>query len=437
MSEPTRKTLFEMGGVPNITEALPLALQHVFTMVVGCITPAIIICAAVHVSNEETMMLIQASLVAAAIATFIQIYPLGGRIGAGIPVIMGISFAYVPVLTMIGTKMGIPAILGAQIVGGIVAIVIGLIIGRLRSLFPPLVSGTVVLTIGLSLIPVVLHWMSGGADSLLGGSTTEWGIAIFTFTVVLFFSHFTQGFTKLSAVLLGMAAGYAFAVTLGMVSFDSIHAAKAFQLPQVLHFKPEFQAAAIIPMVVMHIVNSVQAVGDITATTAGGLKRQPTERELSGGVMGNGLSSIIGALFGGFPTATFSQNVGIVTVTKVVNKVVIAIAAVIILLAGLLPKFSAVILTIPLPVLGGATVIAFAAVSMTGIKLICIAGPTLRNFAVALISVVLGLGLPHAIHAFGVTGIPALVQDIFGTSPVVVAAIVAVILNLVIPNKKK
>ena len=168
MSQSTRKILFELHGIPKFTEALPLAMQHVVAMIIGCITPAIVISAVAKVSPEDTMLLIQASLVTAAIATFIQLYPLAGRVGAGIPVVMGVSFAYVPVLIAIGASMGLPAILGAQIVGGFAAIIVGIFIRRLRPLFPPLVSGTVVFTIGLSLYPVAIRYMAGGAGAAGG-----------------------------------------------------------------------------------------------------------------------------------------------------------------------------------------------------------------------------------------------------------------------------
>ncbi len=175
MSQSTRKILFELRGIPKFTEALPLAMQHVVAMIIGCITPAIVISVVANVSPEDTMLLIQASLVTAAIATFIQLYPVAGRVGAGIPVVMGVSFAYVPVLIAIGGSMGLPAILGAQIVGGFAAIIVGIFIRRLRPLFPPLVSGTVVFTIGLSLYPVAIRYMAGGAGMPGFGSALNWG----------------------------------------------------------------------------------------------------------------------------------------------------------------------------------------------------------------------------------------------------------------------
>ncbi|MCQ4764911.1 uracil-xanthine permease family protein [Cloacibacillus evryensis] len=437
MSQSTRKILFELRGIPKFTEALPLAMQHVVAMIIGCITPAIVISVVANVSPEDTMLLIQASLVTAAIATFIQLYPVAGRVGAGIPVVMGVSFAYVPVLIAIGGSMGLPAILGAQIVGGFAAIIVGIFIRRLRPLFPPLVSGTVVFTIGLSLYPVAIRYMAGGAGMPGFGSALNWGVALFTLAAVSFFSFFTKGFTKLASVLLGMAAGYILAASLGMVSFERIIESQWFQLPQVNHFKIEFHVTAVVSMVIMYIVNSIQAIGDISATTAGAMDREPSDDELAGGIMGNGLSSMLSAFIGGLPTATFSQNVGIVTITKVINKFVIALAAAIILLAGLIPKFAALLTTIPLAVLGGATLTVFAAITMTGMKLLLSAKLTPRNSAVVGISVALGVGISQVANALGGPGMPSWAQEIFGSSSVIISTLAAVALNVIMPRDKK
>lgn len=437
MSQPTRKTLFKMDGIPKLAEAFPLAMQHVVAMIVGCITPAIVISAVTKASPEDTMLLIQASLVTAALATMLQLYPIAGRVGAGLPVVMGVSFAYVPVLISIGSSMGLPAILGAQMIGGAAAVVVALCIKQLRPFFPPVVSGTVVFTIGLSLYPVAIRYMAGGAAAVGFGSAQNWGIALFTLAAVSYFAHFTGGFTKLASVLLGMACGYMLAFALGMVSFDRIFTAGWFQLPAIGHFKIEFRATAIVSMIIMYIVNSIQAIGDISATTVGALDREPTNKELAGGIMGNGLASIISPFIGGLPTATFSQNVGIVTLTKVVNKFVIALAAVLILCAGLSPKFAALLTTIPMAVLGGATLTVFAAITMTGMKLLLSAGLDARNAAVVGIAVSLGVGISLVPGAMAGPGMPGWLQEIFGASSVIMATIVAVFLNIIIPKGKK
>lgn len=431
-------SLFELnGGVPSFKEAFPLAMQHVVAMVVGCITPAILISGVTKQSPADTVILVQASLVIAAVATVVQLYPIFGRIGSGVPVILGVSFAYVPVLISIGGQFGLSAIFGAQIVGGFVAIIVGLFIKKLRPLFPPIVSGTVVFTIGLSLYPVAIRYMAGGASSPTFGSALNWGVAIFTLAMVTFFNHFTKGFMKLASVLLGLAAGYILAYFLGMVSFAQVTETSWMQLPKPFYFDITFHTTAIMSMVIMFVVNSIQAIGDISASTVGAMDREPTDRELAGGIIGNGTTSILGAFIGGLPTATFSQNVGILTITRVVNKYVIALAALIIFIAGIIPKFAAVLTTIPQSVLGGATVTVFAAITMTGMKLIVSAKLTARNTAVVGIAVALGVGIAQIPNVLAGPDMPVWMQQIFGSSSVIISTLTAVFLNLIIPGDKE
>ncbi len=422
--------------MPSFKEAFPLAMQHVVAMVVGCITPAILISAVTKQSPENMVILIQASLVLAAVASMLQAYPLFGIIGGKLPVIMGASFAYVPVLMSIGGNFGLPAIFGAQIAGGLIAVVVGLFIKQLRPFFPTLVSGTVVFTIGLSLYPVAIRYMGGGGGAQTFGSALNWGVALFTLGATTFFTHYTKGFMKLASVLLGLLAGYALACVLGMVSFARVFETGWVQMPKPFYFPIEFHATAVMSMVIMFIVNSVQAIGDISATTVGAMDREPTDRELSGGIIGSGLASAVGAIIGGMPLATYSQNVGIFAITKVVNRYVVALAAIVIFLAGIFPKFSALLTTVPQPVLGGATLTVFAAITMTGMKLIVSANLTARNSAVVGISVALGVGISQVANVLAGPGMPLWLHQIFGTSSVIISTIIAVFLNIIIPKDK-
>lgn len=430
-------SVLELNGIPKLKEAFPLALQHVVAMVVGCITPALLVANATNMSTEDETLLVQAALVIAAIATALQLFPIFGRIGAGLPIIMGVSFAYVPTLLAIGGEFGIATILGAQICGGLAAVIVGIFIKFLRPLFPPLVAGTVVFTIGLSLYPVAIKYMAGGAGTEEFGSPKNWGIALITLAAVVFFNYFTKGFFKLASILLGLLVGYIVAFAFGMVSFDSVAESGWFQLPQPFHFGLSFQATAIISMVIMYVVNSVQAIGDMSSTTGGAMDRVPTDKELSGGIIGNGISSIVGALFGGLPTATFSQNVGIVIVTRVINRCVLGLAAIIILIAGLIPKFAALLTTIPQCVLGGATIMVFASITMTGIKLILTAKMTPRNSTCVGLAVAIGVGISQVAGSLAGPGMPTWVNDIFGTSSVIVSTILVILLNLILPKDKE
>lgn len=437
MSENTAKkkgTLFSMEGTPSLKDVAPLGLQHVIAAFVGIITPAILVAGVTGLSPADTTILIQMSLIVSALATLIQLFPIKG-VGSGLPVIMGISFAYVPTLLAIGGQFDIATMFGAQVIGGLAAFIFGVFVKQLRVLFPPLITGTVIFTIGLSLYPVAIRYMAGGAGSPTFGSMENWFVAIVTLLVVIFLTYFTKGFTKLAAILIGMTVGYVVSYFMGMVTFDSVGQAGWFQLVAPLHFGVKFEISAIISLVVMYIVNSVQAIGDFSSTTLGGLDREPTDAELSGGIKGSGLSSTLSALIGGLPIATYSQNVGIVTVNKVVNKMVFLFAGIIFLIAGIIPKFAAVLTTIPQAVIGGGTLSVFAMIAMTGIKMIASADLNPRNTAIVGLAVALGVGITSVPGALD--GFPEWVNSVFGSSSVVISTLVAIILNLTLPKHEE
>lgn len=433
-----RGSIFELEGVPRISEALPLALQHVVAMIVGCVTPAIIVSGAAGLENKEQVLLIQSALVVAALSTLIQLFPIGKKrgfaIGSGLPIIMGVSFAYVPSMQAIAQGHGIETILGAQIVGGIVAVFMGIFVKKIRVFFPPLITGTVVFTIGLSLYPTAINYMAGGVGSEDYGSWQNWAIAFFTLAVVTGLNHFGKGIWKLASILIGIIAGYIVSIPFGMVNFDKVGAAGVFQLPEFMHFGVEFEISSCVAIGLLFAINSVQAIGDYSATTIGAMNRTPKDRELQNGIVAYGISNVAGALFGGLPTATFSQNVGIVTTTKVINRCVLGLAAVILGIAGIVPKFSAILTTIPQCVLGGATVSVFASIAMTGMKLVASAEMDYRNSSIVGLAAALGVGVSQATAALAT--FPEWVTMIFGKSPVVLATIIAVVLNIILPKSR-
>lgn len=432
MSQKQYANVTEVNGIPRFSEALPLAAQHVVAMIVGCVTPAIILSGVTGLSAGDQVRLIQASLLISGLATLVQLFPPFRRCGSGLPVIMGASFAHVPLLIALGAQFGMPTILGAQLAGGFVAILVGLFYNKLSKIFTPLVTGTVVFTIGLSLYPTAITYMAGGSGAPDFGSVKNWFLAILTLAIVTFFNYFTKGICKMASILIGIVLGYLAALMMGMVSFESIGEAGWFQFTSPLYFGMEFDITAIISMAIMFVVGSLEIMGDFTSTAGGGLNRPVKSEEMSGGIIGNGIISIIGSLFGGLPTATFSQNVGIVIMTKVVNRVVLGLAAVMIVLAGLVPKFSALLTTVPSCVLGGATVSVFAMIAMTGIKLVVKEGLNTRNTAIVGLSVALGIGVIQVADCFA--QFPEWAKTIFGTSPVVIATLTAVTLNLLLPK---
>ena len=444
----SREALFQLNGVPPLGMSISLALQHLVAMIVGCVTPAIIIANALGLPQSERVLLIQVSLVMSAVTTLIELFPIGGKLGSGLPVIFGISFAYLPSMqAIVGGGGDIATIAGAMVVGGIVAAVVGVFVKKIRRFFPPIITGTVVFTIGLSLYPTAINYMAGGAgntyevvvlrkgltSALVHGSWQNWAVAAFTLIVVMILSNKGKGICKLAAILLGMIAGYIVAAVFGMVDLSEVRDAAWFSLPQFMHFGIKFEFSACIALALLFAINAIQAIGDLTATTVGGLNREPTDQELQGGIVTYGLTNVLSAFFGSLPTATYSQNVGIVTTNKVVNRVVFALAGGFLLLAGLIPKFSAILTTIPQCVLGGATITVFSTIAMTGMKLIASETISPRNTTIVGLSAALGVGISQSSSAL--SQFPESITIIFGKTPVVIATIMAVLLNLILPQE--
>ena len=446
----SREALFQLNGIPPLGMSISLALQHLVAMIVGCVTPAIIIANALGLPQSERVLLIQVSLVMSAVTTLIELFPIGGKLGSGLPVIFGISFAYLPSMqAIVGGGGDIATIAGAMVVGGIVAAVVGVFVKKIRRFFPPIITGTVVFTIGLSLYPTAINYMAGGTgntyevvvlrkgltSALVHGSWQNWAVAAFTLIVVMVMSNKGKGICKLAAILLGMIAGYIVAAVFGMVDLSEVRDAAWFSLPQFMHFGIKFEFSACIALALLFAINAIQAIGDLTATTVGGLYREPTDQELQGGIVTYGLTNVLSAFFGSLPTATYSQNVGIVTTNKVVNRVVFALAGGFLLLAGLIPKFSAILTTIPQCVLGGATITVFSTIAMTGMKLIASETISPRNTTIVGLSAALGVGISQSSSAL--SQFPESITIIFGKTPVVIATIMAVLLNLILPQENK
>lgn len=446
----SREALFQLNGIPPLGMSISLALQHLVAMIVGCVTPAIIIANALGLPQSERVLLIQVSLVMSAVTTLIELFPIGGKLGSGLPVIFGISFAYLPSMqAIVGGGGDIATIAGAMVVGGIVAAVVGVFVKKIRRFFPPIITGTVVFTIGLSLYPTAINYMAGGTgntyevvvlrkgltSALVHGSWQNWAVAAFTLIVVMVMSNKGKGICKLAAILLGMIAGYIVAAVFGMVDLSEVRDAAWFSFPQFMHFGIKFEFSACIALALLFAINAIQAIGDLTATTVGGLNREPTDQELQGGIVTYGLTNVLSAFFGSLPTATYSQNVGIVTTNKVVNRVVFALAGGFLLLAGLIPKFSAILTTIPQCVLGGATITVFSTIAMTGMKLIASETISPRNTTIVGLSAALGVGISQSSSAL--SQFPESITIIFGKTPVVIATIMAVLLNLILPQENK
>ena len=433
-STQTNSELMKFDGKPSWGAAFPQAMQHVLAMLIGNITPPMLIAGICNLSAEETILLTQAAMIIGGITTLLQLFPVFG-FGMKLPNVIGVAFAYMPILTIIGQQYGIAAIFGSQLVAGFVSIFIGMFIGKIRRFFPPIVCGTVVMSIGLSLYKTAINYIGGGTAAQNAGtfgSGRFWFLAIITLVITLACNFFGRSLIKASGMLIGIAVGYIAALIMGdVVSFTELSLAGWFSLPVPFHFGLEFHPDAILMMILMYIVQAVQTIGDVSSTTMGGFGRECTDRELGGAIKGQGLCGMIGACIGGLPTDPYSQNVGLICTTKVVARRVFTIVGIVMLAAGIFPKFSALMATIPQPVLGGATVTVFAAITMSGIELLNEQPMNYRNKMIIGIALTLGLGIDAAPDVLQF--VPQLLRNIFGSS-LMVSFLVVFLLNIIVPE---
>ena len=475
--KPNYTSPYDLNGRIPLRQAVPLGLQHVLAMFVGNLSPLLIIMATCGLTVDNgfadlRVTLLQNAMVIAGLITFIQLYPIG-PIGGKLPIVMGTSSGFIGINNSIciSTMGGIAAgtittdvnagifaygvLMGACIVGGVFEMGLGFLIKPLRKFFPPVVTGTVVIAIGLSLISVGINFFAGGSGVKDFGSLWNLLLGLITLIAILVFKHAFKGFPSIASVLIGIVIGYIASLIMGFIlpktleidgatiipayitKWDQVASAKWFAIPlppKEIFTNIRFRLDAIIPMCIMFIVTAVETIGDASGVVEGGLNRDATNKELSGAVICDGFGSSVAALFGVLPNTSFSQNVGLVGMTKVVNRFAIAMGAGILVLAGLFPKIGAIINIMPQPVLGGAAVFMFASIVISGINLITKEPLTGRNATIVAIALGLGFGIgsSSAAQAF----MPQWLKYIFGGSGIVPAALIAIILNIVIPKEK-
>ena len=426
-------SIYELEGRVDLKQAAPLGVQHVLAMFLGNVSPLLIVCGLLNIDSNTKSMLIQNSMFIAGIATLIQLYP-RFKVGSGLPVVMGTSSGFIGTEKAIGAAYGYSAIMGASLIGAILEIILGFFIKPVRKLFPPIVTSLVVISIGLSLLPVGIKYFAGGAGSPEFGAPKHLLVGTIVMLVIIIIQNYTKGFLKTSAILIGIIVGYIVAIMLGMVDFTQVKEAAWFSMPRPFIMGFEFRLDAIISMAIMYIATTVETIGDISAIAIGGLGREATDKELSGGVIADGVSSFIAALFGVAPNTSFSQNVGLVAVTKVVNKFVIMIGALFLILAGFLPKLSAILSVMPQSVLGGAAVIMFAMIFVSGLQSLFRENLNGRNGLIVALAIGIGVGIGNVPEALD--QLPSFVGNIFAQNGIIMTFVIATVLNLVLPKEK-
>ncbi len=434
MNNTTRSltNIYQLDGTVPLLHAIPFGLQHILAMFVANLTPITIIAAAAELSQGEIAVLLQNAMLVAGIATLIQLFPLW-RVGSRLPIVMGVSFTFVTVLSTVAVNYGYPTVIGAVICGGIFEGVIGLFAKYWRKIISPVVAASVVISIGYSLFPV-------GARSFGGGYTEDFGSAsnlllgALTLVVCLAWNSLAKGYLKQLSVLAGLVVGYIVAACMGKVDFSVILSDGVLSLPSLLPYAPEFHLGAICSVAIIFMVSAAETIGDTTAVVAGGLHRDITVKEISGSLACDGFASSISALFGCPPVTSFSQNVGLVNMTRVVNRFTIATGAGFMILAGFLPPVGNFFASLPESVLGGCTIMMFGTILVSGIEMLAKAGFTQRNVTIAALSLSIGIGFTAASeidlwHIF-----PDVVQSVFSANVVAVVFVVSIVLNLILPK---
>ena len=437
-----RKRKTKASGATNkklpLGQSIPLGIQHVLAMFAGNITVPIIIAGIFGQTPEEKIFLIQMALFVAGVATIIQTVGYG-KIGSRLPIIQGTSFAFIPVMAPFA-KVGLGAVFTAAFIGGIFQMWIGKILKPIRHLFPPLVTGIVVLMIGVSLLKVGFMY-AGGGGWLLNNKPEVFGnsnhlIISFTVLIVALWANLKgKGMVSSASILIGMVAGYIVAMMMGMVNYGKIAGADWFAFPMPLQYGIEFVPGAIILMLFMAVVTTIETIGDISATTMGGANREATDKELSGGIMADGLGTAFGSLFNAMPNTSYSQNAGLVAFTGVISRHVGTIAGVILILMGLFPKLGGIIAAMPESVIGGAAIIMFGLITSAGIKLVAQSEMNQRNLLILGLSLSFGIGM-SLLHQF-VAHIPdfGISLKLLLTTGLIPAGMLAFVLNATLSKK--
>lgn len=434
MSDKKIENVFQLDGQVPLKTAIPFGLQHVLAMFVANLSPIAIICAAAQpaLSTAEIAMLVQNAMFVAGIATMIQLYPVW-KVGSKLPIVMGVSFTFVTILSTIAANYGYPTVIGCVMIGGIFEGTLGLFAKYWRKLISPIVAACVVTAIGFSLFTV-------GARSFGGGYADDFGapknllLGTVTLATCLLWNIKAKGYLKQLSVLAGLTVGYIVAIFIGKVDLSIIFADGLISLPEFLPFKPVFNIGAIVSVCIIYLVSAAETIGDTTALVAGGLERDIQDHEISGSLACDGFASTISSLFGCPPVTSFSQNVGLINMTKVVNRFTIATGAVAMILAGLLPPIGNFFASLPESVLGGCTLMMFGTILFSGVEMLAKAGFNQRNSIIVSLSLAIGIGFTTSSEIGLWAYFPEVVQSVFATNVVAVVFVVAIVLNLILPK---
>lgn len=426
--------IYRLDGRVPLAEAVPFGVQHILAMFVANLAPIILIVSAASptMGQAQFAMLLQNAMFVAGIATLIQLYPIW-RVGSRLPIVMGVSFTFVAVLGATAANYGYSAVIGAVIVGGIMEGTLGLLAKYWRWIITPIASASVVTAIGFSLFSVGVRSFGGGYNPDFG-SWTNLFLGTLTLVTCLLWHAFAKGYRKQLSVLAGMFVGYIAAVFMGKVDLSVLMSGGLISLPHILPFKPEFHVGPIISTCIIFLVSAAETMGDTAAMTASGLGRKITGDEVSGSIACDGYASAVSAIFGCPPVTSFSQNVGLIAMTKVVNRFTIMTGAALMILSGLLPPIGHFFASLPDAVLGGCTIMMFGMILTSGIQMIAGCGFTQRNIVIVALAMAVGVGITAPSEADIWNNFPPLVKTIFAGNVVAVTFVMSIILSWVLPK---
>lgn len=427
-----KDNIYQLDGRVPIMKAIPFGLQHILAMFVANLTPITLIAAAGGLSKAEIAMLLQNAMFVAGIATLIQLYPVW-KVGSRLPIVMGVSFTFVTVLSTIAANYGYPTVIGAVLVGGIFEGTLGLLAKYWRKIISPIVAATVVTSIGFSLFTVGARSFGGGyADDF--GSMKNLLLGTITLVVCLVWNCLAKGYLKQLSVLAGLVVGYIVAIVMGKVDLSVVFADGLISFPKLLPYMPKFDLGAIFSVCIIYLVSAAETIGDTSAMVSTGLNKEITDQEISGSLACDGYASAISSLFGCPPVTSFSQNVGLIAMTKVVNRFTIMTGAVCMILAGLLPPVGNFFASLPESVLGGCTIMMFGTILTSGMQMVAKAGFNQRNITIAALSLSIGIGFTTTSEIGLWQAFPEVVQSVFATNVVAVVFVTSIVLNLVLPK---
>ena len=425
------ESIYTLDGIVPLKKAIPFGLQHILAMFVSNVTPIIIlagICA-----GDLTAVLIQNAMIIAGIGTIVQLYPVW-RVGSRLPIVMGISFTFLSLAIAIGTAQGMGTLMGAVIIGGIVEGLLGLFAKYWIRIISPVVAATVVTAIGFSLLPIGANSFAGGQGAADFGAAHNWIVGSVTLLACVSFHVFANGYLRSLAVLMGLIVGYVLALCMGMIDFSPLKGCSIIAIPKFLPFSPEFRLGPTLSVIAIFLVSATETIGDTSALASSALGRNATEKEISGSIACDGFVSTIAGLFGCTPITSFSQNVGLAAMTKVVNRFAIATGAIIMIIAGLFPAVGVILTTIPQAVLGGCTIMMFGSILFAGFNMLSKCGFGSRNMVIVSLSLSIGLGFTQATGLFDI--FPEIIKTVFADNCVAVVFLLAVLLNLILPKEK-